>query len=49
MAIDLSHYYTLIKEAPLYRVRGRVTELIPPFEEIVDRYATRSGLPPVVS
>ena len=27
MAIDLSHYYTLIKEAPLYRVRGRVTEL----------------------
>jgi ATP synthase in type III secretion protein N len=27
MAIDLSRYSTLIKEAPLYRVRGRVTEL----------------------
>ncbi|HEX8538297.1 MAG TPA: type III secretion system ATPase SctN [Cystobacter sp.] len=27
MAIDLSHYSALIKEAPLYRVRGRVTEL----------------------
>ncbi len=27
MAIDLSRYYSLIKEAPLYRVRGRVTEL----------------------
>ena len=27
MAIDLSRYYTLIREAPLYRVRGRVTEL----------------------
>lgn len=27
MAIDLSRYYALIKDAPLYRVRGRVTEL----------------------
>ena len=27
MAIDLARYITLIKEAPLYRVRGRVTEL----------------------
>ncbi|MFL5351353.1 type III secretion system ATPase SctN [Archangium sp.] len=27
MALDLSRYYALIKEAPLYRVRGRVTEL----------------------
>ncbi len=27
MAIDLSHYYTLLKEASLIRVRGRVTEL----------------------
>jgi ATP synthase in type III secretion protein N len=27
MAIDLSRYYSLIKEAPLYRVSGRVTEL----------------------
>ncbi|EPX58079.1 Flagellum-specific ATP synthase FliI [Cystobacter fuscus DSM 2262] len=27
MAIDLSHYSALIKEAPLFRVRGRVTEL----------------------
>ncbi|WNG35186.1 EscN/YscN/HrcN family type III secretion system ATPase [Archangium minus] len=27
MALDLSRYYALIKDAPLYRVRGRVTEL----------------------
>jgi type III secretion protein N (ATPase) len=27
MALDLSRYYSLIKDAPLYRVRGRVTEL----------------------
>ncbi|WP_224369359.1 type III secretion system ATPase SctN [Hyalangium versicolor] len=27
MAIDLSHYYSLLKEASLVRVRGRVTEL----------------------
>ncbi len=27
MAIDLSHYYQLLKEASLVRVRGRVTEL----------------------
>ena len=27
MAIDLTHYYALIKEATLVRVRGRVTEL----------------------
>ncbi|PTL80511.1 type III secretion system ATPase SctN [Vitiosangium sp. GDMCC 1.1324] len=27
MVLDLSRYYALIKEAPLYRVRGRVTEL----------------------
>ncbi|KFE71791.1 type III secretion system ATPase SctN [Hyalangium minutum] len=27
MAIDLSHYYSLLKEASLIRVRGRVTEL----------------------
>jgi type III secretion protein N (ATPase) len=27
MAIDLTHYYVLIKEATLVRVRGRVTEL----------------------
>lgn len=27
MAMDLDHYASLIKSAPLYRVRGRVTEL----------------------
>jgi type III secretion protein N (ATPase) len=27
MAIDLSHYYSLLKDASLIRVRGRVTEL----------------------
>lgn len=27
MAIDLTHYYSLLKEASLIRVRGRVTEL----------------------
>jgi type III secretion protein N (ATPase) len=27
MAIDLSRYFSLLKDAPLYRVRGRVTEL----------------------
>jgi ATP synthase in type III secretion protein N len=27
MAIDLSHYFTLLKESSLLRVRGRVTEL----------------------
>jgi type III secretion protein N (ATPase) len=27
MALELSRYYSLLKDAPLYRVRGRVTEL----------------------
>jgi type III secretion protein N (ATPase) len=27
MAINLAQYYSLLKDAPLYRVRGRVTEL----------------------
>ena len=28
MAIDLAHYFQMVKEAQLVRVRGRVTELV---------------------